>query len=429
VSRPVPSSVKGGATGVAGTAVSKRPIGSGADHSLMRELNRSLVLDVIKENSPISRAAIAKQTSLAKPTVSAIIDDLIAEGLVREIGPGQTTSGGGRPPILLEFNGRSQFLVGIQVGVKRTTIVVADARGEELERTEMSTPHGDASAALQRISESVHRSVAAAGASLKRLGAVGVCLPGLVDLHTGVCLLAPNLGWKDVPVAATLTASLGVPVYVVNTVDAALVVEHVEGVARGAQDAVLLYIGRGIGAAFITEGRLLHGASGLAGEIGHCHLPGASQPCNCGKVGCLEAEADARAIVRAVREAVASGRGTTLDGSDEDLRAEDVAAAAAEGDELSLEVLRDAGRRIGVAVSWLINLFNPQIVVIGGGIAGAGEPLLGPLREAALEHALPQATSQVEIKPWAFGPNATVRGAVLVALQYAETYYRVIFQG
>ena len=409
--------------------MNRRPKASGADHTVMRELNRSLVLDVIKQHSPMSRAAIAKATSLAKPTVSAIIDDLLAEGLVREIGVAAPTPGGGRPPMLLEFNARSQYILGIQVGVRRTTVVVADALGNELERVELPTPRGNAVSALKKMAAAGMNVLTTAGASRDTLAAVGVCMPGLVDLHSGICLLAPNLAWRNVPVSRTLGDELGVPVYVVNTVDAAIVVEHVQGAAQGVPDVILLYVGRGIGASIITDGRLLHGSAGLAGEIGHCHVPGATEHCNCGKVGCLEAVADGPAIARTAVRELRSGRASTLSPMADELRPEDVADAAAQGDELALEVLARSGREVGVAASWLINLFNPQLLLIGGGVAGAGEPFLGPLREAAMEMALPQAAERVRIEPWSMGRDASVRGAVLVALQYSESYYRVIFQG
>lgn len=405
---------------------------TGADHSVMRELNRSLVLDLIKNHTPVSRASIAKATTLAKPTVSAIVDDLINEGLVKEIGVGQTTTGGGRPPILLEFNARSQFIVGVHVGVKRTRIIVADAKGTELEQLEMATPRGRPSEALKKIAASIGKGLAAAGAPRKRLAAVGVCVPGLVDMQSGICLLAPNLGWHDVPVRDLLHAELHVPVYVVNTAQAAVVTETIDGAAQGAKDVVLLYVttGGGVGSGVLAEGRLVHGSAGLAGEIGHCYIPGGTERCNCGKVGCLETVTDGPAVARAAAAAVRSGRRSTLAvGGRRELTAEEVAAAAADGDRVALDALADAGRTLGLAASWLINVFNPEVLLVGGGMAVAGEALIGPLREVALEHALPQAAQRVDIRSWTMSMHAGVRGAVLVAMQYAETYYRVIFQG
>lgn len=403
---------------------------SGADHNVMRELNRSLVLDLIKRGSPISRAAIAKATDLAKPTVSAIVDDLVRDGLVREIGMGQPTRGGGRPPILLEFNKRSQFVVGVQVGVRGTTIVVADAAGDEVGRLQRPTVKKRAPEALARLAEQIHQAIDQSGIAARRVAAVGVCVPGLVDADTGVCLLAPNLGWRNVDVRGPLTAALKVPVFVHNTAQAVAVAENIEGAGQGVNDLVLLYIGSGIGAGIVSDGKLFHGAAGIAGEIGHCEIPGASEKCNCGKTGCLETVASGPAIVKAAQKALVKRKSSALSKiPSADLTSAAIGAAAAEGDALAKELLAEAGHQLGIAASWLINLLNPEVLVVAGGLASAGEALLGPLRETVSQGALPQSAASVEIKASALGQDAEARGAVLLALQSSETYYRVVFQG
>lgn len=403
---------------------------SGTDHAVMRELNRTLVLDLMRRLSPVSRAVIAREASLAKPTVSAIVESLIEEGLVRELGTGPAAAGGGRPPILLEFNRRSQFLIGVQVGVEQSNIVMADALGEELGRAVVETPKGGPARALDVIASEVEALLKRSGAERRLLAAVGVCVPGLVDMRTGACLLAPNLGWRDVPVSELLSRRLKVSVHVVNTADAAVVVEHVDGAAQGADNVVLLHVGRGVGAGILIGGRLLHGSFGLTGEIGHCRVPGNTLACNCGKTGCLETLTDGAAIARAAVAAVTAGRPTMLAAVPADeLTARHVGEAAHAGDEVALETLDEAGRALGLAASWLINLFNPDVLLIGGGVAEAGEPLLGPLREVALQDSLHESSQRLEIRPWTFGRDAGVRGAVLVAMQNSENYYRVMFQG
>src|SRR4051794_14417704 len=196
----------------------------GADHNVMREVNRSLVLAVVKEGGRVSRASIARATTLAKPTVSAIVDELIADGLVREVGTGTTATSGGRPPIMLEYNAASQFVLGVHIGARRTTVEVADGSGGEVARRQFETPSGPAAEALAAIAARA-RAAVPSGADLS---AVGVVLPGLTDFHRGVCLLAPNLGWRDVPVAELLTLELGVPVHVHNAGQAAAVAENLE---------------------------------------------------------------------------------------------------------------------------------------------------------------------------------------------------------
>jgi len=385
----------------------------------MRELNRSLVLDVVKHASPISRAGIAKETKLAKPTVSAIVDELLGEGLVHEIGVGSTTTEGGRPPILLEFNTRSEFSVGVHIGVHVTHVVVADARGEALAREELPTPVGvSAVSALEGVASVVAELLAGAKAPRRKLAGIGVCVPGLVDPEAGVCLLAPNLGWHDVPVAEVLAAAVGggVAVHVHNTAQACAVAETLEGAAKGSKDAVLLYAGTGVGAGIIVGERLYPGSAGIAGEVGHFRVQGVETPCSCGKIGCLETVVSVPAVLAAARAAGVPGDSL-----------EEVVAAAQAGDEGAVQVLADAGRRLGTAASWLVNLLNPDVLVVGGALAEAGDLVLEPLRAAVMEDALPQSVARVSIRPWQLGQDAKVRGAVLVAMQKSETFVRLIF--
>lgn len=401
----------------------------GADHAVMRELNRSLVLDLLKQESPISRASIAKLTALAKPTVSTIVDELVSEGLVREIGIGETRSTGGRPPVLLEFNERSHFLIGIEIGVRHTTVALADARGAELTRSELKMSPAKAAETLRTIANEVRRIMRSAGAPLGRLGAIGIVVPGLVDASTATCLLAPNIGWRDVPVRELLSRSFPrVPIFVHNTVDPANVAESLEGAGTGYSDIAMLWASTGVGAGLLFNGRVFGGHGGVSGEIGHCYVPGGTERCNCGKIGCLETIASGPSVARAAKQAIKAGRKTSLAGKRQ-LTSVDVAAAAAAGDRVALEVLADAGRALGIAASWLVNIFNPELVLVGGGLSEAGAPLLDPLREALAEHALPQALDKVAgVRPTELGGDAAVRGAVLLARQQSESYYRVVFQ-
>jgi glucokinase-like ROK family protein len=394
----------------------------GADHNVMREVNRSLVLAVVKESGRVSRASIARATTLAKPTVSAIVDELIADGLVREVGTGTTATSGGRPPIMLEYNAASQFVLGVHIGARRTTVEVADGSGTEVGRRQFETPIGPAAEALAAIGARA-RALVPADADL---AAAGVVLPGLTDFHRGVCLLAPNLGWRDVPVAELLTVELGVPVHVHNAGQAAAVAENLEGVGEKADDLALLYAGTGLSAGIITGGRLLHGTGGTAGEIGHCRVPGGTEPCNCGNVGCLETVATGPALVRFARRAIADGAKSVL-GPDRFEPAE-VAAAARAGDPVAAAAVAEVGRNLGLAASWVVNAYNPAVLVFGGGLTAIADLLLPYISDGASRQALGPALRATEIRVSALGVDAEVRGAVLLALQQSETYYRVVFR-
>src|SRR6266536_3027525 len=220
-----------------------------ADHNPMRELNRSLVLDAVKTKGPISRAAIAKLIPLGKPTVSAIVEGLLIEGLVREVGVGEVSAAGGRPPVLLDFDERSQFAVGVHIGVSRATIVVSDARGHEVARHVVRTARARPKTVIDHVAS------------------------GPTDYDAGVCILAPELGWRDVPVRDLLSRSLDLPILVHSPGQAAAVAESVEGAGDGAGDLVLLHAGHGLSVGVLSGGKVFHGARGTAGQIAHCHVP------------------------------------------------------------------------------------------------------------------------------------------------------------
>lgn len=403
------------------------------DHAVMRELNRQLVLGHLRRHAEVSRSRIADATGLAKPTVSLIVEDLLAEGLIVETGRGGTTAAGGRPPIMLAFNVRSSYLAGVHVGVRRTTVVVSDALAHELATVTVATPTGAPRPALKRIAAVVRRTLGDAEAEAERVATGGICLPGLVSADDGRLLVAPNLGWRDVPAAAILEEELGFPVTAHNASQTALVAEVAEGAVAGERDVVLLYAGTGVGAAAMARGQLLSGHRGLAGELGHCRVIQDGAPCNCGKTGCLETVASARAVVARAEAAWArtgaAGRPAGLAGGE--ATAEDVAHAAAVGDIGATEALGAAGRALGEAAAWLANLLDPSSVVLAGGLAGSGDALVGPFRETLLTELVPAdpaapAGRELRVVVSQLGQAAEVRGVLLLARERAQAGIRVV---
>ena len=390
---------------------------TGVDVPRTRAFNRSVVLARIKGQGPISRAMICRSTKLAKATVSVIVDELITSGLVVELGVGTSSRQGGRPPILLQYNGRSELLVGIHVGVQRTTVAVATGSGEELARRSATTLREPPDAAIALFADLVRAVLADLDADLSEVVAVAVCLPGLTDSGRGVCLFAPNLGWRNVPVMTMLATELGtpVPIRVQNTTQAVALAENLEGAGVGVRDMLLVYVGTGVGSAFIHDGVLVSGATGLAGELGHCTVPGATRQCSCGKVGCLETLASAHGIREAVRSSISAGAPAPagLTGS---ITTEDVARCARDGDPVCIQAVEAAGHELGRVVSWAVNLLNPATVIVAGGVAEMGELLLRPLRAAVRTETLAESLAAIDIRQAALGQDAKIRGAILTAL-------------
>ncbi len=399
----------------------------------IRSLNRSLVLDAIRRGGPTSRAGLARALGMAKPTVSDIVAGLVAEGVVRE-GPitrrgGPRPGGPGRPPVVLDIDERHAYVLGIHLGVHDTTVALADAAGGEVSRRRIPTPHLPAEEALREVGALAREVVVRAGIPRRRLAAASVCLPGQVDIDTGTCVHAPNLGWRDVPVVGLLGAALGVPVHAHNTVQATAVAEHAEGSARGARTVALVYAGTGVGAAILHDGILFRGAAGLAGELGHAVIPGLDARCSCGRHGCVETAASASSVARAARDAVRTGSPTRMAALGDGVTSLDVYAAAEAGDTLGQALLGEAGRTLGIAASWLVNIVNPDVLVLAGGLVGAGPHVIDPFRAALDGHAAAGALARLQLRTWSLGQDAKVRGAVLLALARTQPSVRVAVTG
>lgn len=247
---------------------------------------------------------------------------------------------------------------------------------------------------------------------------VGIGAPGPLDRATGVVRLTPNLGWVDMPLRARVCEPLGLAGALDNDANCAVLGEWWQGAAQGTRHAIGFTLGTGVGGGIIMDGRLYHGASDVAGEVGHITIDANGRRCKCGNDGCLEAYASGPAIARRAAEALAAGAVSSLGMVDPDqLTAQHVYEAAASGDPLARDVVRDTARYLGAGVAALLNIFNPEIVVICGGVTLAGEGLFGPLRQEVARRAFRPAVDACQIVPGALVPSAGVYGAARAFLE------------
>lgn len=309
-------------------------------------------------------------------------------------------------------------LIGIDLGGTKILTALVDREGRVLERERTTTPVGGPDSVIDAVAAGLRAIAERTGFDVRRADGVGVGAPGPLDPDAGVVFNPPNMaGWGEVPLAEMLEARLGVRTYVENDANAAALGERWAGAGRGIDDLVYMTVSTGIGGGFILGGRLYRGASGTAGEVGHMLVDAKGPRCGCGRRGCLEAVASGTAIARAAREAIASGRASTLTSlSIEALTAEEVSRAAGEGDPLAREIFARAAAYVGVGVANLVNLLNPAAVIIGGGVAGAGELLFGPIRRVVREEALPRPGEAVRIVQAALGADVGAVGAAAVVL-------------
>jgi N-acetylglucosamine repressor len=383
------------------------------DSRAMREMNRALVLEIIRRQKALSRTDLARHSALTKPTVWAIVDTLIDEGLVHEVGFGVSPSRRGRRARLFELNDAAAAFVGIHFGVRHTSLAVADARGQIRATRVVDSFCGQFGRAIRLVPPLVKQALREAKLSRSRLEGVGVAIPGLVDQTTGTCVLAPNLRWYDVPVRAQLAEKLGAPTSVRNIAQAAAIAEGRFGAARGKRSFIWVYVGSGVGAAIVVDGRVVYGKNGYSGELGHCAVLDNGAQCACGGIGCLETVASGSAIEAAARASLARPMRTGRAGTR--VEAHDVALAARSGDPEARRILARAGEYLGMGISYLLNLLNPEMVVLGGRVIQAGEHLLDPVRASVARHAMHSVG--IPIVPSTVGDDIMLRGAVLLAMQ------------
>lgn len=381
--------------------------------------NRSTVLRIIQSHGAVTQGEIARRAGLTTSAVSKILRELRGLGLVR-IGDA-TPSTGGRPATLVELNGDAGFALGVNVGFTRLVGVAVDLRGTVVARAELPTaPEEGPGAVLGRVA-GLFRTLMQTLPGTDRVVGLGVGVPGLVDVDQGISIFSPNLRWEGVPVRATLERWLGLPAYVDNDVRAAALAEHWYGAGRDASCLVALYVGSAIGSGIIVDGELYYGFTQRAGEVGHIVVEPDGPACSCGKFGCLEAVASGRAIAHKASRLARQGAAPRLlelaGGDPERVTAQTVAQAASEGERGAAHLLEEAGHYVGLAVASLINILNPQRVVIGGGVAQAGTHLLDPIRRtvSANTRGVPGAAS--DIVPAALGRDAGPRGAATLVLR------------
>ncbi len=316
-----------------------------------------------------------------------------------------------------------RYIVGIDVGGTNIVAGTVAEDGSEVIGlvSEPTVPEQGADAVVTRIVKLARASMAEARRDGKEVVGVGIGSPGPLDTRRGVVLLTPNLGWTNMPLRDRIGGALGLPATLDNDANCAIFGEWWRGAARGADYVVGLTIGTGIGGGIVLGGQIYHGASDIAGEVGHMSIDSTGRRCKCGNYGCLEAYASGPAIVARAIEGVEAGAETALPqyvgGDLGRLTAQVVYEAAHDGDAFALEVVRDTAKFLGAGVANLLNIFNPQVVVICGGVTLAGARLFLPLQSEVKRRAFKPAVDACRIVPGALPGTAGVYGAAAVFLQ------------
>jgi predicted NBD/HSP70 family sugar kinase len=371
----------------------------------IRNINRQIVLNYVRERSPISRAEISHETELQRSTVSLIVDELKDLGFIDEI-EGEST--GGRPPILLRLRTAAPIALGVDIGTKQTVVATSDLAGRVLEQEKFKT-NASAEKTLEKILDCAGRLIK----KEKGIEAVGVSLPGLVEPETENVIFVPHFRWRNWNIAERLKSATGLPVKIDNDANAAALAELWFGrpEIREVRDFVMVLVEEGLGTGIVFDGQVYRGEVGAAGEFGHMTI-GVDAPVACAAGGreCWEAFASERAAL--ARYAKLSRR------SDDDagISFVQLVDAALDGEKTAQTALIETARYLGVGISNIIKGLSPEAVILGGEIARAWPLIAEELKRAVEEYSICRGLRSARIIPSTLGETPTLMGAVSLVL-------------
>ena len=386
------------------------------DQALVREINLSLIMNHLLGNSSLSRASLAEVTGLNKSTVSSLVQELIDMQFVREVG--LSSSGVGRPSMLLEINPQAGYIVSCELGVDFLSVICADFGADVVWRHHEDTrDRMSQHAIIERMLALLIQAVEAGErlcVNCERLLGLAVGAPGLADRTTGTLLFAPNLGWENVALRDILRDTFpDVPVFVENEANMAALGEYFFGAAKGYREALFVSAGVGLGGAVVLDGALFKGTTGFASEFGHMTMDPDGER-TAAATGAVETQVSQSALFRLIRKAIERGQPSllteTTGGNLNRLTVPLVVDAARRRDRVARDALNQVGHHLGVGVASLVNAFNPDLVVFGGIMSLAGEFLLPIIQRELATRALRWNLGATEVVLAQHGSNACVMG-------------------
>jgi glucokinase-like ROK family protein len=386
------------------------------DQAFLRETNLSALLHTLCNNTPLSRAQLANLIGLNKSTVSSLVEELLARGLIHAIGlnPGSA----GRPGILLEINPQAGAVIGVELGVDFISVVVTDFLGQIIwRRFKRVDPMGATESIISQALALSNDACAFCHEKEMRLLGLGLSIPGTVDVTQGVLIYAPNLNWRNVPLGEIFSKATGLKVIVENDANAAAIGEHLFGVARQSKDFIFVFAGVGIGGGLFLNDHLYRGKEGQAGEIGHA--PIMAEPlqylCHCGNRGCWETYANQSSLIQRMQMHMDGKKNNLarqlMEEQNAPLSVDLIKQAADLGDKDARESFAGVGEAMGLGIANLVNIFNPDKVILGGPLSIGGKYLLPAINENVAKHSMPGLYPQVQILLSAFCADASVIGA------------------
>ncbi len=386
------------------------------DKQLIKEINKASIFQVVQDKGPISRADIAKILKLTSATVSSNMSELIQDGIVCEIGTG--SSKGGRRPVLVAVSDDGVCFIGVDIHKDGVEAAIVTLKGRIVAVSERPFLHSDGD-----FEHDVLACIRAAReqAADRNIRGIGIGMHGIVDTTKNISVFAPAMSLRNFDLKSFIEKEERLPVYVDNDANAMAVGESWFGEAKQTKNYVFLNVGRGIGSGIVLNGEIFRGSGFAAGEIGHIRVVDNGVKCVCGKFGCLDTVATEYSVMRDIANSIQSGVKSEItelvDGDMKAITIETVMEAAKDGDSCTLDALSKAGRYIGVAVSYVINILNPDMVILGGSMSLLGEYMMDSLTDAAFTLSMKECADNVRIVVSSLLERAGVIGAATLGMR------------
>lgn len=380
------------------------------DH--IKQVNAGRVYKLIDQKGPISRIDLSKESELAPASITKITRELIDAHLIHETTVQEATSRG-RPAVGLQVNNEGWQFLSMRLGRGYLTIALHELGGDALIDTKIDIHEIDQDDVLARLLHEIDEFFQTYSEQLDRVTSIALTLPGLVNSEKGIVLQMPHYNVENLSLGPEIYKATGLPVFIANDTRAWALAEKLFGHSQENENSVLISIHHGLGAGIVLDGRVLQGRHGNIGELGHIQIDPNGKLCHCGNRGCLETVASSHAIRSEVSERLASGEESTLSDINE-LTVEDICEAAANGDPLAVDSVEKLGRYLGSAIAIVINLFNPEKILIGGAINQAKDVLYPAIQNCIQEQSLPVYHQDLEVVESRFYKQATMPGAALI---------------
>ncbi|ADL69942.1 ROK family protein [Thermoanaerobacterium thermosaccharolyticum DSM 571] len=393
------------------------------DQLLIKQINKSIVLNTIRKKGIISRADLANITGLNKSTVSSLVDELIKDGFVEEEGPGE--SKGGRKPIMLMINSLAGCVVGIDLDVNYILVILTDILANILWQKRINLKIGEEKEdIIGKIIDLIDEAISNSPKTVKGVLGIGIGVPGITDYKRGIVLKAPNLKWENVELKKIIEEKFHLNVYIDNEANTGAIAEKWFGVGKNARNFVYVSAGIGIGTGIIINNELYRGSFGLAGEMGHMTIDINDHLCSCGNRGCWENYASEKSLFSYIKEKLESGEKDEylkIDDLDK-LDINDIIDIAEKGSSLAKRSIEEISRNLSIGIVNIVNTFNPDLVIVGNTLSGIGDYLLKMIREYIDSKCLVSRYNDVAVEISKLGMLDRAIGAVTLVISELFSY-------